>query len=72
VGAQHPVMTGRNVQQLPFGMVTSKSFRTVRGRTDSGDQNYDYGAIILPTNLGDSTGWFGIGVCWSSAACGSG
>jgi glutamyl endopeptidase len=53
-------------------MVTSKSFRTVRGRTDSGDQYYDYGAIILPTNLGDSTGWFGIGVCWSSAACGSG
>jgi V8-like Glu-specific endopeptidase len=56
------VMAGRNAQQLPFGVVTSKSFRAVRGWADSGDENYDYGVINLPTNLGETTGWFGIGV----------
>ena len=56
------VMAGRNAQQLPYGVVTSKSFRSVRGWAETGDENYDYGAIIIPTNLGDSTGWFGLGV----------
>lgn len=42
--------------------MTSTSFRSVTGWSNSGDPNYDYGAIILPTDLGNTTGWFGFGV----------
>ena len=56
------VMPGRNGSTLPYGSVTSTSFRTVTGWASSGDQNYDYGAIIIPTNLGNTVGWFGFGV----------
>ena len=46
------------------GSVTSTNFRSVTGWTNSasGDENYDYGAIIIPTNLGNTVGWFGFGV----------
>lgn len=56
------VMPGRNGGTLPYGAVTSTNFRSVRGWTDSGDENYDYGAIIIPTELGNAVGWFGFGV----------
>ena len=56
------VMPGRNGNSLPYGSVTSSNFRSVTGWTNSGDQNYDYGAIIIPTDLGNATGWFGFGV----------
>ncbi|MFL5727362.1 MAG: trypsin-like serine peptidase [Chloroflexota bacterium] len=56
------VMPGRNGASLPYGSVTSTNLRTVVGWANSGDENYDYGAIILPTNLGLTTGWFGFGV----------
>jgi V8-like Glu-specific endopeptidase len=56
------VMPGRNGSSLPYGKVTSKNFRTVIGWANSGDENFDYGAIIIPTNLGNTTGWFGFGV----------
>ena len=56
------VMPGRNGNTLPFGSVTSTNFRSVQGWTNSGNENFDYGAIILPTNLGNTTGWFGFGV----------
>ncbi|MCX4766915.1 endopeptidase [Streptomyces sp. NBC_01275] len=60
------VMPGRNGTALPFGSVTSTNFRSVRGWTDSGDENYDYGTIIIPTELGSTTGWFGFGA-WPDA-----
>lgn len=56
------VMPGRNGSSLPYGKVTSKNFRTVAGWANSGDENFDYGAIIIPTELGNTTGWFGFGV----------
>jgi len=56
------VMPGRNGSALPYGKVTSKNFRTVTGWANNGDENFDYGAIIIPTNLGNTTGWFGFGV----------
>lgn len=56
------VMPGRSGAQLPHGHVTSTSFRTVRGWTESGDENYDYGAIIIPSDLGNQVGWFGFSV----------
>ncbi len=58
------VMPGRNGSALPYGSVTSTNFRSVTGWTGSasGDENFDYGAILLPTALGTTTGWFGFGV----------
>jgi glutamyl endopeptidase len=56
------VMPGRNGSTLPYGSVTSTNFHSVTGWTDSGDQNYDYGAIIISTDLGNTVGWFGFGV----------
>jgi len=56
------VMPGRNGTSLPYGKVRSSNFRSVLGWTNDGNQNFDYGAIIIPTNLGNTTGWFGFGV----------
>ena len=56
------VMPGRNSSTLPYGSVTSTDFRSVTGWTGSGDENYDYGAIRIPTELGNTVGWFGFGV----------
>ncbi len=56
------VMPGRNGSTLPYGSVTSTDFRSVNGWMNSGDQNYDYGAIRIPTELGNTVGWFGFGV----------
>lgn len=60
------VMPGRNGTALPYGSVTSANFRSVTGWTNSGDENHDYGAIIIPTDLGSTTGWFGFGA-WPDA-----
>jgi glutamyl endopeptidase len=56
------VMPGRNGSSLPYGSVASSNFRSVTGWTSWGDQNYDYGAIVIPTDLGATTGWFGFAV----------
>ena len=56
------VMPGRNGSTLPYGSVTTTSFRSVTGWTGNGDQNFDYGVITLPTPLGNQTGWIGYGV----------
>jgi V8-like Glu-specific endopeptidase len=56
------VMPGRNGSTLPYGSVTSSNFRSVAGWTNNGDENYDYGAMIIPTALGNTVGWFGFGV----------
>jgi glutamyl endopeptidase len=53
------VLPGRNAESLPFGCVTSTQFWTVTGWADSGDENFDYGAIIVPTELGKTVGIFG-------------
>ena len=56
------VMPGRNGTTLPYGSVTSSHFWTVKGWSDSGDENYDYGAIIIPTELGKTVGTMGFAV----------
>lgn len=56
------VIPGRNGIQSPFGTLTAKTFWSVRGWTENGDQNHDYGAIILDQPFGQNTGWFGYGV----------
>ncbi len=60
------VMPGRNGGSLPYGSVTTSNLRTVSGWASSGNPDYDYGAIILPSDLGSRTGWFGF-AAWSDA-----
>ena len=55
------MIEGRNGSYLPYGSVTSSNFRTVTGWSNDGSQDYDYGCIILPTDLGNTVGWFGFG-----------
>jgi V8-like Glu-specific endopeptidase len=56
------VMPGRNGATLPYGSVRSVNFRSVVGWTRDGSEFYDYGAIIIPSELGNTVGWFGYGV----------
>ena len=56
------VMCGRDGSTLPYGSVTSTVFKSVDGWTQNADQNFDFGAIILPTPLGETVGMFGIAV----------
>ncbi|WP_026926828.1 trypsin-like serine peptidase [Granulicoccus phenolivorans] len=62
------VMPGRNGNTLPYGkvVVPRSNLRSVTGWTNSANQEYDYGAMILPTNLGSTTGWYGF-AAWSDA-----
>lgn len=59
------VMPGRNGATLPYGSTTSSGLWTVTGWANSGDPNYDYGAIVLSESLGRQTGWLGYGN-WSN------
>jgi V8-like Glu-specific endopeptidase len=56
------VMPGRNGDSFPFTPVTATSFFSVAGWTRDKNPDYDYGAIVLPSDLGDQTGVYGIGV----------
>lgn len=56
------VMPGRNGRTLPFDAAVSRSYRTVAGWARDGDPNYDYGAIILATPMGDEVGSVGLAV----------
>jgi glutamyl endopeptidase len=56
------VMPGRDVNDLPFGKLTSQHFFTVKGWADNGDENYDYGAIILPKPFTKDPGTIGYAV----------
>lgn len=53
------VIPGMDAAARPYGSAIGTSFRSVTGWTNNGDQNYDYGCIILPSPLGNTTGYFG-------------
>jgi V8-like Glu-specific endopeptidase len=54
------VIPGKDAASEPFGSMTGTSFRSVSGWTVSGNPDFDYGAIILPSaSLGNAVGWFG-------------
>lgn len=65
------VSPGRNGSSFPFGTVRATSFRSVKGWTENGNPEYDYGAIILSTNLGSRTGTFGFGAYTDATLTGS-
>lgn len=56
------VMPGRNGTDLPFGGISATEFWTVQGWGDKGLENYDYGAIILPSAFPQDLGFFAFGV----------
>ena len=53
------VIPGRNGTARPFGSVKATSFRSVVGWTKKRRSSHDYGAIILPKDVGSKTGYFG-------------
>lgn len=53
------VIPGKNNQSEPYGRVTSSNFWSVKGWTENANQEYDYGAIILPSKMGKTVGYFG-------------
>lgn len=55
------VIPGRNGTQRPLGEHTATEFHSVRGWTDQGDPEYDYGAIVLSEPADPGIGWFGFG-----------
>lgn len=58
------VIPGLNDASRPYGSCSSNNLRSVNGWVNSKNRDYDYGAIILPSNCrpGDRTGFFGFGV----------
>jgi V8-like Glu-specific endopeptidase len=55
------VFPGRNGTETPFGEVTSTAFHSVRGWVENGNEEYDYGAIVLDEPKGNETGWLSFG-----------
>lgn len=53
------VMPGRDGATIPYGVLTATEFWTVKGWGESGLENYDYGAIILPAPFPQDIGYFG-------------
>lgn len=50
---------GRNGSSLPYGSYNWEKIYTVNGWKENQNSEYDYGAIKLRGNPGDTTGWFG-------------
>lgn len=57
------VIPGRNATLKPYGSVVCTNFKSVLGWTRDKKRDFDYGAIILPSNrkLGSTVGFFGFG-----------
>lgn len=53
------VYPGRNGSSSPYGYCSARVMYTVVGWASSRNEQYDYGAIKLNCNRGDTTGWFG-------------
>jgi V8-like Glu-specific endopeptidase len=57
---QIEVVPGMDASSRPFGAQTSGSFRSVQGWTRDQNEEFDYGAIIMPNaTLGNRVGFFG-------------
>lgn len=53
------IFPGRNGKQVPYGSTTSVVFHAGTRWIESGDTNFDVGAIILPEKIGNKVGYFG-------------
>ncbi|MET3828632.1 glutamyl endopeptidase [Paenibacillus sp. DS2363] len=54
------VVPGLDHDKEPFGNFKSTEFWSVKGWTENGDKEYDYGAILLDNDLGEKIGYFGL------------
>jgi len=57
--ASYTVYPGRNGGSSPYGSCGATKLWTVLGWANSGKDDYDYGAIKLNCNVGNTVGWFG-------------
>jgi glutamyl endopeptidase len=55
----YEVIPGRNGATAPYGSCTAKRLYTVNAWINSADETYDYGAIKLNCNIGNTVGFFG-------------
>ena len=61
----YTIAPGQNGSTQPFGTCGARRLFSVVGWTDSGNEAFDYGAIKLKCNIGNTTGWFGF--FWTTA-----
>ena len=54
----YPAING-NTQ--PYGAVKWKDAYIPKGYAENGDIQYDFGLVVLDSDIGDQTGWFGFG-----------
>jgi V8-like Glu-specific endopeptidase len=55
------VIPGRNGAQKPYGEAVGTRFHSVKGWVNNNNSDYDYGVIVLPSALGNTVGWMGLG-----------
>lgn len=60
------VYPGFDRDQAPFGFCRARTLHSVTGWTQSGNSQFDYGAIKLDCTVGNVVGWFGF--FWTSAS----
>jgi glutamyl endopeptidase len=63
--ATYTIAPGQNGTSQPFGTCGARRLFSVVGWTDSANEAFDYGAIKLKCNIGNTTGWFGF--FWTTA-----
>jgi V8-like Glu-specific endopeptidase len=51
---------GRNGDALPFGQAWATDLFSVKGWTEQGMPEWDFGMLILDRDMGSFTGWFGV------------
>jgi glutamyl endopeptidase len=54
------VIPGNNVKSEPYGSCLGTRAYSVKGWVSSGQEAYDYGAVKLNCDIGDTVGWFGM------------
>ncbi len=55
----YTIYPGHTGTQAPYGNCKARRLYSTSGWADQGDSNYDYGAIKLDCQIGNSTGWLG-------------
>lgn len=56
----YKVYPGRDKKKSPYGFCGVSRTHSVAGWTNSGDFNFDYGAMRLNCTIGNTVGWFGL------------
>lgn len=54
------VFPGRNGRNAPYGSCGVTRLHAIAGWTRDRNPNFDYGAMRLDCNIGDTVGWFGV------------